>query len=162
MPELRPIPVGITNDVVVEVTDAMTPGDVAAQVISTPSLVSIIEGACRCCVLPHLPDGDDTVGTNGCVSHEGVAFVGQCVSVRCRFTEVYGRHLSSAVTVDGPRGPLSQGTHRRAIVDPSRFAHSTTPYPVIPRSARFSPVLAAQRRTVSDVVLREPEDAGVR
>ena len=50
---LGPVPVGITNDVVVEVTDAMTPGHVAALVISTPSLVSIIEGACRRAVLPH-------------------------------------------------------------------------------------------------------------
>jgi predicted thioesterase len=122
-----PVPVGITNEVVVEVTDAMTPGHVAAQVISTPSLVSIIEGACRRSVLPHLPAGHDTVGTHVCVSHEGAALVGQSVSVRCELTEVNGRHLSFAVTVDGPRGPVSKGTHRRAVVDPSRFAHPTTP-----------------------------------
>ena len=119
---LGPVPVGITNDVVVDVTDAMTPGHVAALVISTPSLVSIIEGACRRVVLPYLPDGHDTVGTHVCVSHEGVALVGQSVRVRCELIEVNGRHLSFAVTVDGPTGPVSRGTHRRAVVDPSRFA----------------------------------------
>jgi fluoroacetyl-CoA thioesterase len=117
-----PEPVGITNDVVVEVTDAMTPGHVAAQVISTPSLISIIEGACRRAVLPHLPSGHDTVGTHVCVSHEGVALVGQEVRVRAELVEVNGRHLLFAVTVDGPGGVVSRGTHRRAVVDPSRFA----------------------------------------
>jgi fluoroacetyl-CoA thioesterase len=125
MPEpLGPIAVGITNELVVEVTDAMTPGHVAALVISTPSLVSIIEGACRRSVLPYLPAGHDTVGTHVCVSHEGVALVGQSVRVQCELTEVNGRHLLFEVTVDGPRGTVSKGTHRRAVVDPSRFATS--------------------------------------
>jgi fluoroacetyl-CoA thioesterase len=118
------VTVGIANDVVVEVTDAMTPGHVAALVISTPSLVSIIEGACRRAVLAHLPAGHDTVGTHVCVSHEGVALVGQSISVRCELTEVKGRHLLFAVSVDGPSGAVSRGTHRRAIVDPSRFARA--------------------------------------
>ena len=122
---LGPVPVGVTNDVIVEVTGAMTPGHVAAQVISTPSLVSIIEGACRRAVLPHLAAGHDTVGTHVCVSHEGVAMVGQEVRVRCELTDVNGRHLLFEVTVDGPRGPVSRGTHRRAVVDPSRFASPT-------------------------------------
>ena len=116
--------VGLTNDVVVEVSASMTPGHVPARVISTPSLVSIIEGACRRAVLPHLPAGHDTVGTHVCVSHEGVAMVGQSVRVRCELVEVDGRHLSFAVSVDGPRGAVSRGTHRRAIVDPSRFARA--------------------------------------
>ncbi|MEO8691959.1 MAG: hypothetical protein ABI658_00500 [Acidimicrobiales bacterium] len=121
------VPVGLTNDVVVEVTDAMTPGHVAALVISTPSLVSIIEGACRRAVLAHLPPGHDTVGTHVCVSHEGVALVGHSVNVRCELTEVNGRHLLFAVSVDGPSGAVSRGTHRRAIVDPSRFARADKP-----------------------------------
>jgi len=121
---LAAVAVGITNDVVVEVTDAMTPGHVAAQVISTPSLVSIIEGACRRAVLPHLPTGHDTVGTHVCVSHEGVALVGQSVDVRCELIEVKGRHLLFDVSVDGPNGAVSRGTHRRAVVDPSRFARA--------------------------------------
>jgi predicted thioesterase len=37
---------------------------------------------------------------------------------------VQGRHLSFAVTVDGPGGAVSKGTHRRAVVDPSRFARA--------------------------------------
>ena len=116
------LPVGITNDVLVEVTGSMTPGHVPARVISTPSLVSIIEGACRRAVLPHLPAGHDTVGTHVCVSHEGVALVGQTVRVRCELVEVNGRHLSFEVNVDGPAGAVSRGTHRRAVVDPLRFA----------------------------------------
>jgi fluoroacetyl-CoA thioesterase len=123
---LGTVPLGLTNDVTVMVTDAMTPGHVAAQVISTPSLVSIIEGACRRAVLPHLPAGHDTVGTHVCVSHEGVALVGHEVTVRAELVEVDGRHLLFDVTVDGPRGVVSRGTHRRAVVDPSRFARAPT------------------------------------
>ncbi len=121
------VPLGLTNEVVVDVTVAMTPGHVAALVISTPSLVSIIEGACRRVVLPHLPAGHDTVGTHVCVSHQGVALVGQSVTVRCALTEVKGRHLLFDVSVDGPSGTVSRGTHRRAVVDPSRFARADKP-----------------------------------
>ena len=116
--------VGVTNEHTVEVTSSMTPGHVPAQVISTPSLVSIIEGACRRAVLALLPSGHDTVGTHVCVSHEGVAMVGQQVRVSCELIEIEGRHLVFDVSVDGPRGPVSRGTHRRTIVDTTRFARA--------------------------------------
>ena len=115
---------GITNEAIVAVTSSMTPGHVPAQVISTPSLISIIEGACRRAVLGLLPSGHDTVGTHVCVSHEGAAMVGQEVTVSCELIEVQGRHLVFEVSVDGPRGPVSRGTHRRTIVDTTRFARA--------------------------------------
>ena len=118
------VQVGVTNELIIEVTSAMTPGHVPAQVISTPSLVSIIEGACRRAVLELLPPGHDTVGTHVCVSHEGVAMVGQKVRVSCELIEMEGRHLVFSVSVDGPRGPVSRGTHCRTIVDTTRFARA--------------------------------------
>jgi fluoroacetyl-CoA thioesterase len=112
---------GVTGDVSFEVTDAMVPGHVAARVLSTPSLVSLIEQVCRRSILASLEAGQDTVGIHICVSHEGVALAGENVRVRCHLSEVDGRQLGFEVSVDGPRGTVSRGTHRRQIVKASRF-----------------------------------------
>jgi predicted thioesterase len=112
---------GVTGDVTFEVTDAMVPGHVAGRVLSTPSLVSLIERVCRRSILPSLVAGQDTVGIHICVSHQGVALAGENVRVRCRLAEVDGRELGFEVSVEGPRGTVSQGTHRRQIVEASHF-----------------------------------------
>jgi fluoroacetyl-CoA thioesterase len=114
-------PAGLTGDVSFEVTDTMVPGHVAGPVLSTPSLVSLIERACRRGVLARLEAGRDTVGTHICVSHEGVALAGERIHIGWLLREIDGRQLHFDVAVDGPRGAVSRGSHQRRIVDPSRF-----------------------------------------
>jgi fluoroacetyl-CoA thioesterase len=114
-------PAGLTGDVSFEITDAMVPGHVAGPVLSTPSLVSLIERACRRGVLGRLEAGRDTVGTHICISHEGVALAGEEIHIGWLLREIDGRKLHFEVTVDGPRGAVSRGSHQRRIVDASRF-----------------------------------------
>ncbi len=112
---------GMTGEADFVITDVMVPGHVAGPVLSTPSLVLLIERACRRSVLGRLDSDQDTVGTHICVSHEGVARVGENVAVRFVLSAVDRKDLLFEVSVEGPRGSVSRGSHRRRIVDASRF-----------------------------------------
>jgi len=103
------------------VTDEMAPGHLPAKILSTPSMIGLIEQTCLFAVQPHLDEGQVTVGTHVCVSHEGAAASGQEIEIHCRLAQIERRRLTfeTEVTVDGRR--ISKGTHQRAIVAPSRF-----------------------------------------
>jgi len=104
------------------VTKEMSPPHLPVIVLSTPSMISLIEGACLDGVAGHLDDGEVTVGTHVCVSHSGAAREGEEVVVRVRLTDVNRRRLTFAVEVHSPRGPISEGTHERAVVGTVRFS----------------------------------------
>ncbi len=113
--------VGLEHVMSFEVKASMVPGHVPAPVLSTPSLVALVETCCRRAALPRLPEGRDTVGVHIAVSHEGVARLGEEVVVAARLTEIDRRRLTFEVAVDGPRGVVSRGTHQRMVVDTVRF-----------------------------------------
>jgi fluoroacetyl-CoA thioesterase len=116
-----PLEPGLEHTMTFEVTASMVPGHVPAPVLSTPSLVALVETTCRRAVLPLLPEGRDTVGVHIAVSHEGVARQGEEVVVVARLAAVDRRRLTFEVAVDGPRGAVSRGTHQRVVIDSSRF-----------------------------------------
>lgn len=107
---------GLTNEMRHTVTRAMAPGHIAAVVLSTPAMVGLIEQCCLLAVQPHLDDGEATVGTHVCVSHESAVHGGQEFTVRCRLVSVEKRRLGFEVEVDGPERPVSRGTHQRAVI----------------------------------------------
>ena len=69
----------------------------------------------------HLDEGETSVGTHVCVSHEAAVNVGEHVTVWCRLNAVQKRRLEFEVRVEGPRGSVSNGTHQRAVINTSRF-----------------------------------------
>jgi fluoroacetyl-CoA thioesterase len=113
--------VGLEHVMAFEVKASMVPGHVPAPVLSTPSLVALIETCCRRAALPRLAEGRDTVGVHIAVSHEGVAKLGEEVVVTARLAEIDRRRLTFEVAVDGPRGVVSRGTHQRMVIDRGRF-----------------------------------------
>ena len=118
---LESLAVGIENEQSFMVEASMVPGHIDAQVLSTPSMIQMIESACLLCSKPHLEGKEVTVGTHICVSHAGGAFVGETVEVSCRLKEINKRRLLYEVEVKSPRGSISTGTHERAVVDPDRL-----------------------------------------
>jgi fluoroacetyl-CoA thioesterase len=112
---------GIEIEQTVTVTDDMAPAHLPAKVLSTPSMVGLIEGACLSAALPHLDQGETTVGTHISISHTGPALSGEPVRIRARLAKREKRRLTFEVEVLSTRGPISQGTHERAVVDLSRF-----------------------------------------
>lgn len=114
--------VGLEKEASYTVAEDMSPPHLPVKVLSTPSMIQLIEGTCLQAVQPHLDDSETTVGTHVCVSHTGPASVGEDVSVKVRLKQIIKRRLTFDVEVHGPKGPISAGTHERAVVDLSRMA----------------------------------------
>jgi fluoroacetyl-CoA thioesterase len=112
---------GLEHEVTYTVTKEMVPPHLPVPVLSTPSMVQLIEATCLLGAQPHLDDDEATVGTHICVSHAAPAFVDESVVVRTRLIEVDRRRLRFEVAVTGSSGTIGEGTHDRFVVDSSNF-----------------------------------------
>lgn len=113
--------VGLQGSATHEITADMSPPHLPAPVLSTPSMIQLIEATCLTTVQPHLDEGQTTVGTHVCVSHDAGVFVGETITVECRLAEIDRRRLTFETTVTCGDRTLSTGTHQRAVIDLSRF-----------------------------------------
>jgi fluoroacetyl-CoA thioesterase len=103
------------------VTDDMSPPHLPMKVLSTPSMIMLMERTCLEAVLDHLDPGESTVGTHVCVSHVAAAASGETVTVAARLTERDRRRLTFEVRATVGDRMLGEGTHQRAVIDTSRF-----------------------------------------
>ncbi|HUP25142.1 MAG TPA: hotdog domain-containing protein [Thermoanaerobaculia bacterium] len=103
------------------VTADMSPEHLPAKVLSTPSMIGLIERSCLLAAQAHLDEGETTVGTHVDVSHCGPAFPDEEISIHVRLQEVRKRRLDFAVEVSSARGSISSGRHERAVIDLARF-----------------------------------------
>jgi fluoroacetyl-CoA thioesterase len=106
------------------VTKEMSPGHLPNVVLSTPSMIELIEGTCSMSVQEHLDEGEVTVGTHVCVSHEAAVGEGEQFVTRSRLSKIDRRRLTFDVEVEGPRGLVSRGTHERAVIRVDRMANA--------------------------------------
>jgi fluoroacetyl-CoA thioesterase len=113
--------VGLTNEARHVVSKDMSPPHLPMVVLSTPTMIGMIEGTCLQAAAPHLDEGETTVGTHVCVSHDAAVREGEAFVVSCRLTSVERRRLNFDVAVDGPAGQVSRGTHQRAVVNFARM-----------------------------------------
>jgi fluoroacetyl-CoA thioesterase len=122
MPNVKDsLAVGLEHTASYEVAADMTPAHLPVAVLSTPSMILLVEQTCLAAAQAHLDEGETTVGTHVCVSHTGAVAVGQTVRVSCALTSRERRRLTFDVEVAGPDGAISTGTHERFVVDASRF-----------------------------------------
>ncbi len=108
--------VGMTGSTTYTVTDDMSPPHLPRKVLSTPSMIGLIEGTCLQAVQPLLADDETTVGTHVCVSHEAAALSGDEVEVTFELSEIDRRKLVFTTTVTSGDKTLSRGTHQRFVV----------------------------------------------
>jgi predicted thioesterase len=118
---LRP---GLKDRRVFRVTDQhsakfLGSGDVS--VLSTPSMITFMEEACRRMVESLLEEGDTTVGTRVDVSHLKPAPVGEDVEVAAELIEVDGRRLKFRVEAFWRGKKIGEGYHERFVVNRERF-----------------------------------------
>ncbi|MBI1784073.1 thioesterase family protein [Candidatus Sumerlaeota bacterium] len=113
--------VGIEKETKYKVTKEMAPPHLPMPVISTPSMIGLIEGICLQCAQPHLDATETTVGTHVNVSHSGPAYNGEEVTIKARLKEINKRRLLFEVEVISPRATISAGTHERAVIDLTKF-----------------------------------------
>jgi fluoroacetyl-CoA thioesterase len=107
---------GLENEASYEVTRDMSAPHLPRVVLATPTMIGLIEGTCLMAVRDHLDDGETTVGTHVCVSHQAAATEGEQITIRCRLSRIEKRRLTFDVTVDTPNARVSEGTHERAVV----------------------------------------------
>jgi fluoroacetyl-CoA thioesterase len=109
---------GLTGSANHEVTKKWSTDHAFHPVLATPSMIGLIEWVCFEVTEDHLDEGEVTVGIHVCVSHESSVLVGEHIGIAAELVEIDGRKLTFDVVVTGPRGRVSQGTHKRAILSP--------------------------------------------
>jgi fluoroacetyl-CoA thioesterase len=113
--------VGIANEARYTVTKDMSAPHLPVVVLSTPTMVQLVEATCLTAAAAHLDEGETTVGTHVCVSHDAGVREGEQFVIRCRLASIEKRRLNFDVEVDGPSGQVSRGTHQRAVVALARM-----------------------------------------
>ena len=96
-------------------------GSGLVDVFATPMLVALVEQTCYESVLPHLDEGQGTVGTLVNVSHLSATPIGMRVWCESELTEVDRRRLVFKVKAFDECGLIGEGTHERFVIDTAKF-----------------------------------------
>jgi fluoroacetyl-CoA thioesterase len=119
-----PLSPGLSSTREVEVTEDLSPPHLAPTVVlSTPEMIRLMEDVSTRAVQTVLDAHDQTtVGTQVDVSHESAARQGERVTVTATLENVDGSRLAFAVEARVGDRIVGRGTHRRYVVDRSRFS----------------------------------------
>jgi fluoroacetyl-CoA thioesterase len=85
-------------------------------VLSTPMMISLMEGVCKDLVQDFLPQGYITVGYEVHVKHKAAAPLGAKIKVWCEILELDGRKILFSVKVSAGSTVIGEGRHRRTII----------------------------------------------
>ncbi|WP_051166595.1 thioesterase family protein [Amycolatopsis orientalis] len=87
------------------------------DVLSTPSVVRLLEEAAMAAIEPAIRPGQDSVGTTVDIAHVRPSVRGQSVTARATVTAVDRRRISFEVEVTDDVEVIAHGRHERFIVD---------------------------------------------
>lgn len=114
MTQLQP---GLNAEITTLVDDSLVVTHVGGEgVLSTPSMISLMEHAGMQAVQALLPAGYTTVGFEVHVKHFAPTPKGKKVTARAELVEVDGHKLSFKVEAHDEDHKVGDGTHRRAVV----------------------------------------------
>jgi fluoroacetyl-CoA thioesterase len=100
-------------------------GQLAVRVLSTPSMIAMMERNASILAKEQLPDGKATVGFEVCVRHVAAALEGATCRVSAELREVIDeRKLHFQVEVREGDRTIGVGTHERRVVDVASHAGS--------------------------------------
>jgi fluoroacetyl-CoA thioesterase len=101
------------------VTEAMVTkhaGGARGGVLTTPSMILLMEETAQELTRPYLPDDHTTVGYEISVRHLAPTPPGETITLTAELVEVNGRKLSFNVSAHNQRRKIGEGTLRRTIV----------------------------------------------
>ena len=96
-------------------------GSGSLRVFSTPALLTLMELCAAECVLPHLEDGQSTVGTKVELKHVAATPVGMAVKCECVLIEIDRRRLVFDIKAYDDRELVGECNHERFIVNNDKF-----------------------------------------
>jgi fluoroacetyl-CoA thioesterase len=123
----REIPIGTNKELVITTTPEMGVAHLGprGQVLSTPSMIGLMEQASLQAIAPFLEENESSVGTKVCISHTAAARIPSQVTVRSRLSEFTGRRYIFEVEAFNEEGKkMGEGSHERAVIDLARFGGS--------------------------------------
>jgi predicted thioesterase len=122
MPTDRLAP-GLKAEIATVVDDKLVVKHMGGEgVLSTPSMIGLMERAAIQAVQANLPEGHTTVGFEVNVKHFGATPKGNTVTVIAELLEIDGRKLRFKVEARDEDKKVGEGTHRRAIIALQRMA----------------------------------------
>jgi fluoroacetyl-CoA thioesterase len=116
MSNFENIKLGITAESLFTVDEKHSVKFTKVPVLSTPMMISLMEGVCKELIQGQLPPDFVTVGYEVHVKHKAAAVVGAQVKTWGRLLEVDGRKLLFEVRVTEGDRVIGDGTHRRTII----------------------------------------------
>ena len=93
------------------------------KVFATGFMIVLMEWTCLQLLVPHLDEGEGSVGTHVDVSHAAATPPGMTVRVDAECTAVEGRKVSFRVRAHDGVDVIGEGTHERAVVTWDSFRH---------------------------------------
>ena len=121
---MKPVPVGTKGSY----TKLVTEDDLAsgldsslAAVLSTPTMVSMMELAAMDAIKPFLEAGESSVGMTIEVSHLAATPPGHSARAEAELKKVEGRRLEFTVRAFDDVEQIGSGSHRRAVIDAAKF-----------------------------------------
>jgi fluoroacetyl-CoA thioesterase len=92
-----------------------------ASVLSTPTMVAMMEQAAIEAIKPFLDAGESSVGMSIEVSHTAATPPGHRARAEAEVTKVEGRRLEFSVRAFDDVEQIGSGSHRRAVIDAAKF-----------------------------------------
>lgn len=115
---------GLKHDATMTVDERHTAsrlGSGTVDVLGTPAVLALAEGACCEAIAPELADGETSVGTWAEVEHLKPVVVGEEVCAHATLVGHHGRRLEFTVTVEHAGETIARVRHHRMLVDRERF-----------------------------------------
>ena len=121
---MKPIPVGAKGkfeQVVAKSHLASELDSSLAQVMSTPTMIGMMELAAMDAIKPFLDPGEGSVGISIDAQHTAATPPKHRVRAEAEVTRSEGRRLEFTVTAFDEAEQIGSGTHRRAVIDTAKF-----------------------------------------
>ncbi len=120
---------GLKHDATMTVDERHTAtrlGSGTVDVLGTPAILALAEGACCEAIAAQLADDETSVGTWAEVDHLRPVVVGEQVCAHATLVGHHGRRLEFTVTVEHDGETIARVRHRRMLVDRERFLSGLT------------------------------------
>jgi fluoroacetyl-CoA thioesterase len=121
---MKPVPIGTKGTFEKIATDA----DLAsvldsslASVLSTPTMIGMMELAAGAALGPYLDRGESSVGMSIEIQHVAATPPGHRVRAEAEVTKAAGRRFEFKVRAFDEVEEIGSGVHRRAVIDSAKF-----------------------------------------